>query len=119
MKLSGILIGSEDPGRLVAYYTKLFGAPTFDFVPYSIWMLGEASVVVGPHTEVQGRNASPGRLIWNLESADVPGDAARLTEAGAIVVAAPYQMGDQAGAWIATFEDPDGNLFQLMAPMEM
>jgi predicted enzyme related to lactoylglutathione lyase len=119
MKLSGILIGSEDPARLVGYYTQLFGAPTFDFAPYSIWMFGEASVAIGPHSEVAGRNVSPGRLIWNLESADVPGEAARLTEAGAIVVAAPYEMGDQPGAWIATFEDPDGNLFQLMAPMKM
>ena len=119
MKLSGILIGSGDPARLVEYYTRLFGPPTFAFAPYSIWMFGEASVAIGPHSEVTGRNASPGRVIWNLESADVPGDAARLTEAGAIVVAAPYEMDEQSGAWIATFEDLDGNLFQLMAPMEM
>jgi predicted enzyme related to lactoylglutathione lyase len=119
MKLSGILIGSDDPHRLVDYYTRLFGEPGMTDDPYTGWMFGEGWVVVGPHSEVAGRNASPGRLIWNLEVADVPAEAARLTEAGAIVVAAPYEMGDQAGAWIATFEDPDGNLFQLMAPMEM
>jgi hypothetical protein len=27
MNLNGILIGSEDPQRLTAYYTRLFGEP--------------------------------------------------------------------------------------------
>jgi hypothetical protein len=27
MNLNGILIGSEDPQRLTAYYTQLFGEP--------------------------------------------------------------------------------------------
>ena len=27
MNLNGILIGSEDPKRLIDYYTKLFGDP--------------------------------------------------------------------------------------------
>ena len=35
--------------------------------------------------------------------------------------AEPYQPGGDAGApsefWLATFEDPDGNYFQLASPM--
>jgi predicted enzyme related to lactoylglutathione lyase len=119
MKLSGILIGSDDPHRLVDYYTRLFGEPGMTDDPYTGWMFGEGWVVVGPHSEVQGTSVHPGRIIWNLETMDVSGDASRLASAGAIVVAPPYEMGDQPGAWIATFADPDGNLFQLMAPMEM
>ncbi len=118
MQLSGILIGSADPQPLVDYYTRLFGNPGWVEDGYTGWQMGSAWVVVGAHSEVAGRNAHPGRIIWNLGSTDVPGDAARLTAAGATVVAAPYEMGGRSGAWIATFADPDGNLFQLLAPME-
>ena len=34
--------------------------------------LGQRSA---PHSEVHGRNASPGRLIWNIETTDVQGDS--------------------------------------------
>ena len=39
--------------------------------------------------------------------------------AGAMVITEPYTMDSEPGAAIATFEDPDGNYFQLMSPMEM
>jgi predicted enzyme related to lactoylglutathione lyase len=61
----------------------------------------------------------PGRLIWNIESADVKGDFARLKAAGGTVVQEPYQPGEGPEGWIATFSDPDGNYFQLMSPMPM
>ena len=120
MNFNSILIGSEDAQRLVDYYTKLFGEPTFADGGYSGWQLGAGWVTVGPHDQVTGRNPQPGRLLWNIESADVRGDFARLVEAGAIVVAEPYGAhdgsGDESGL-IATLADPDDNYFQLMSPM--
>ena len=41
-QFSGILIGSEDPQRLVDYYTKLFGPPTSRDGGYTGWQLGSA-----------------------------------------------------------------------------
>ena len=117
MNLNSVLIGSEDPQRLVDYYTKLFGEPGFAEGGYSGWQLGSGFLTVGPHDQVKGRNAHPGRIIWNLESADVDGDFARLTAAGAAVVAEPYTMGEEPGGRIATFADPDDNYFQLLSPM--
>ena len=35
MNFNNILIGSEDPGRLVEYYTRLFGAPTMEDGSYT------------------------------------------------------------------------------------
>ena len=62
-------------------------------------------------------NASPGRLIWNMESTDVKGDFERFKSAGATVIADPYTMeGDESGSLIATFADPDGNYFQIGDP---
>ena len=117
MNLNSVLIGSGDPGRLASYYTGLFGEPGWNEGGFSGWRIGTGGLMVGPHDEVTGQNPQPGRVIWNIESADVEGDFERLKAAGAMVVREPYHP-DQAGeAWIATFSDPDGNLFQLVSPM--
>ncbi len=120
MNLNSILIGSEDPKRLAEYYTKLFGKPGWDEGGYTGWIIGRGAVTVGPHDQVKGKNAAPGRVIWNIETADVKGDFERLKAAGATVIQEPYEP-DQAsasGMSIATFSDPDDNYFQLMSPME-
>jgi predicted enzyme related to lactoylglutathione lyase len=119
MNLNSILIGSEDPKRLSDYYTRVFGKPGFDGDGYTGWELGSGWVTVGPHDQVKGKNAQPGRLIWNLESSDVRADFERLKIAGATVVQEPYSMGDEPVGWIATFSDPDDNYFQLISPMSM
>jgi predicted enzyme related to lactoylglutathione lyase len=121
MKLNGLLIGTENPDKLRDYYTKLFGKPNWDEGGYFGWQIGNGSMSVGPHDQVKGKNEAPGRLIWNIETADVKGDFEKLKSAGATVVKAPYQMGEAPGQemWISTFADPDNNYFQLMSPMEM
>jgi len=118
MNFNSILIGSADAPRLAAYYTTLFGAPGFEDGGYSGWQIGSGYLTVGPHSEVHGANAEPGRLIWNLESADVKGDFERLKTAGAIVVREPYEYEGAPGSSIATLADPDGNYFQIVSPME-
>lgn len=119
MDFNSLLIGSDNPQRLVEYYTKLFGEPGFTDGEYTGWMIGSGFITVYAHSEVKGQNAGPGRLIWNIESKDVAGDFARLKAAGAIVVTAPYEFEGQPGSSIATLADPDGNYFQLLSPMEM
>ncbi len=118
MNFNSMLIGSEDPQKLVDYYTKLFGAPTMSEGGYTGWLIGSGFFTVGPHSEVKGKSAHPGRIIWNIETPDVKGDFERLKAAGAIVVAEPYGFDEgEIVASIATFADPDDNYFQLMSPM--
>jgi predicted enzyme related to lactoylglutathione lyase len=118
MNLNSILIGSEDPQRLADYYTRLFGDATWNEGGYVGWLLGSGAVTVGPHDQVHGKNAQPGRIIWNIESSDVKADFERFKNAGAIVVREPYTFEGAPGSWIATLADPDDNYFQLMSPME-
>jgi predicted enzyme related to lactoylglutathione lyase len=118
MNFNNLLIGSEDAERLVAFYAKLFGEPAYADGGYTGWKLGEGSINVGPHTEVKGPNTSPGRLIWNIETEDVKGEAEKFKAAGATVIAEPYNFPDYPDYWIATFADPDGNYFQLTSHME-
>src|SRR3954463_7457291 len=86
VNFNSILIGSEDPKRLVDYYTKLFGKPGFEDGGFSGWKFGEGFVSIGAHDQVHGKNAAPGRIIWNLETPDVKGEFEKLKAAGAIVV---------------------------------
>jgi predicted enzyme related to lactoylglutathione lyase len=116
MNFNNILIGSEDPQRLADYYTRVLGEPAMSEGGYTGWLIGSGFVAVGPHSEVHGKNPQPGRLIWNIESTDVPGDFEGMKAAGAIVVREPYQFEGMPG-WIATLADPDDNYFQLMSPM--
>ncbi len=117
MNFNSILIGSEAPEALVDYYTRLLGAPGFNEGGYTGWQVGNGFITVGPHSEVHGRNGEPGRLIWNIETADVRGDFERFKAAGAIVVREPYEFEEAPGSAIATLADPDGNYFQLVTPM--
>jgi len=119
MNLNSILIGSEDPKALAEFYTKLFGAPAMDGGGYTGWQVGTGWVTVGPHDQVKGKNTQPGRILWNIETADVKGDFEKFKAAGATVVQEPYNPGegDEMQGLIATFSDPDDNYFQLMSPM--
>src|SRR5262245_22628388 len=118
MNFNSILIGSEDPGRLAAYYTKVLGEPIWSDGGFTVFQVGSGVVSVGPHSEVSGRNAQPGRLIWNIESDDVKGDFERMKAAGATIIREPYEFEDAPGSLIATFADPDDNYFQLNSPMD-
>jgi hypothetical protein len=46
MQFNGILIGSDDPARLIAYYTKVLGEP------------GYADEAIRPGCSAQGRSRS-------------------------------------------------------------
>ena len=117
MNFNSILIGSDDPQRLVDYYTKVLGEPQMSDGGYTGWQIGNGFVSVGAHSEVKGKNAHPGRIIWNIESTDVQADFDRFVAAGAIVVREPYGFEGYPDSLIATLADPDDNYFQLMTPM--
>jgi predicted enzyme related to lactoylglutathione lyase len=123
MNLNSVLIGSEDPKPLVEYYSKLFGSPSFEGGGFTAWQIGTGWITIGPHDEVKGKSAQPGRVIWNIETPDVRGEFERLSAAGATVVQDPYDPNGEEEALpemlIATFSDPDDNYFQLMSPMSM
>ncbi len=122
MNLNSVLIGSEDPKPLVGYYRKLFGPPSFEGGGFSSWQIGTGFVTVGPHDQVKGKSAHPGRVIWNIETPDVRAEFDRLVAAGATVVQEPYNPADDEEVpemLIATFADPDDNYFQLLSPMSM
>ena len=120
MNLTTIMIGTDDMDGLTAFYTKLLGKPQWNEGGYVGWQPGgTATLMLGPHSEVKGRNDMPGRLIINFETPDVRKEFERIKGLGVTVVQEPYNPAEEEGQdfLLATFEDPDGNYFQLASPM--
>lgn len=117
LNLNTVMINTEDTERLAAFYREALGEPGYVGEGYTGWQVGVGFLMVGPHSDVKGSNEMPGRIMFNFESEDVPGEFARLKGVGARVVAEPYQPSEGDGMWLATLADPDGNYFQLASPM--
>ena len=118
MKLSGVMLGSEDPKVLGEFYTKVFGKPMWQQDDWYGYSVGGGSLMIGPHSEVKGQNQTPGRIMIVLETDDIQGEFRRVKDVGASVVAEPYQPDKEKNpdTWLATLADPDGNYFQLSTP---
>ena len=115
LKLNNILLGSDNPEQLVAFYTKVLGPPTMSEGGFTGWGSDGASLAIGFHSEVHGKNSDPGRCIWFFETPDVPGEFERIKNLGGQVIKEPYEM--EGAFWLATLADPDGNYFQVASPM--
>jgi predicted enzyme related to lactoylglutathione lyase len=117
MKISGVMIGTEDAQRLGEFYTKVLGEPNFRDGDWWGWENG-ASIMIGNHSEVHGPSAEPERLMLALEVDDVAAAFADLSSIGAVEIATPYKPMEDQDNWLATLADPDGNFFQLMSPWQ-
>lgn len=104
------------PKVLVAFYQKVFDrAPDMDDGGFAGWKAGTMFISIGEHSETAGKLKDSARVMFCFETTEVKEEFERIKNAGATVIAEPYEMG---GAWIATLADPDGNYFQLMTPWD-
>jgi predicted enzyme related to lactoylglutathione lyase len=120
MKLSGVMIGTDDAKKLGEFYTKLFGKPGWQQDDWYGFDIGGGSLMIGPHSEVKGQSKEPQRLIISFVCDDVKGEVEKFKGAGAKVVAEPYLPDEKNSPdmWLATLADPDGNYLQLSPPWE-
>ncbi len=111
--LGGATIWSEDIGNLLPFYRDVVGMQvgigTPDFVVFGDQT--RPALAIGSHSEVRGRTAEPARHMVGLLTDDIQADTARLKAGGVRFIEEPNDQG--GGFWLATFEDPDGNLIQL------
>jgi predicted enzyme related to lactoylglutathione lyase len=113
----GVSVWSEDHSRLVPFYRDVLNLPvlleTDGFAVFG--QQDGVSLLVGTHSEVRGRNGDAARHIVSLHSDDTQADFARLKAAGVTIVAEPSMQGPNF--LMATFADPEGNLFSVVQPM--
>ena len=114
-----LLIFSERPGALADFYAKVLDTePNWSGGDFKGFKIGATGLAIGPHEKVRGNNMQPERIIVNFETANVKEECERLKAMGAKVIAEPYQPAEDESMWVATFEDPDGNYFQITTPFE-
>lgn len=118
LKMTSLLLGTDNPERLAEFYTKLLGEPTMSDGGYTSWVTGAGGLTIGKHSEVHGQNNEPGRVIWFFETTDLNAEFERIKDLGGRVIAEPYSPGGGPDMMLATFADPDGNYFNLSTPFE-
>lgn len=119
LNLNSVMIGTQQPSAMVAFYEKLLGKPADMVDPdngFWGWQVGNAFLGILNHSEMGGKTKDAGRIMLNFETPDVAEEFERMKAIGATVIKEPYGMGEGEGS-IATLADPDGNFFQLMNPM--
>lgn len=117
--IDGILISSENPKTLADFYKEKVGLNLQDEIEYGekgesgfMFEVGKISIAILPHSEIKGKNDSPARIMVNIEVDDEEEEVEKLKKAGVKCIAEIYHV--EGYGFVSTFEDPDGNYFQLV-----
>lgn len=103
-----VLLGSTDPDRLSRFYQSVFDLDE----PREGWVrIGEVDVLFDRRTDVAARNPEPDRFVLTVDTADARAVVARAERLG-VRWASPLER--RPDGLFATFEDPDGNLAQVI-----
>ncbi|MDA0264572.1 MAG: VOC family protein [Chloroflexi bacterium] len=99
--------------RMFHFYNDVLRLPLHsrheDFIAFES---GGVRFNIGRHSQVSGQSADPFRFMPHLGVDDIHAEAQRLTAAGVEFIRKPEQ--EAWGGWVATFQDPDGNILQLL-----
>lgn len=111
--VNGVLIWTDNFEAMSRFYRDTLGLqPRTAKAGFVNFAWGAFRLTVAVHSEVAGRSRDPLRIMLNFATEDIQATHARLAAAGVRFTREPSQ--EPWGGWIATFEDPDGNVLQLL-----
>ena len=119
--LAGIILWTDNLLRLRSFYEETLGLHPHsvreDFIAYS-WDLGTTVIrfSIGLHSEVLGRTKDPLRVMINFNVRNIEDRVSKMKKAGTKFIRNPEL--EHWGGIVATFEDPDGNVVQLLQQAE-
>ena len=106
-------LASEDPQRLAAFYRDVVQLPAQpEFGDHSFALGPAGTLFVVDHSQVAGQTREPARAIIDLHLEGLDDEQARLESAGVSFIR--NKGVEPWGGVISTFNDPDGNLVQLI-----
>lgn len=105
-------ITSEDPARLLKFYTDVVGLPKNPNMGDMALDAGGTTLGFDSHSEVRGAAKEPARVLIDFFVDDIAAEQKRLEAAG--VKFSRSQGKEYWGGVISTFADPDGNYVQLI-----
>lgn len=111
--IAGIVIWTNNLAEMAAFYRHTLRMPVHSERPYFVaFEWGDMRFSIGTHSEVHGRTTEPHRIMVNLATSDIHALHERLVSAGVHFIRPPER--EHWGGMVATFQDPDGNLLQLL-----
>ena len=119
--LAGIILWTDDLIRLSSFYEKALGLKPHsvreDFIAYR-WDMGATDIrfSIGLHSKIQGSAKDPLRVMVNFNVRNIEDRVSKMKKAGTKFIRNPEL--EHWGGIVATFEDPDGNIVQLLQQPE-
>ncbi len=119
--LDGVLLSSEDSQKLADFYKDKVGLKcTMEFEMGENnekgFEFADVKLYVNQHSEVHGKTKEPQRVILNFETEDIEEEVAKLDKAGIKKIKDTYHV--EGYGLIATYQDVDGNYFQVVQVRE-
>lgn len=121
-RIESILLFSENANKLAEFYNEKVGLKiTFEGVMgegkdegevYEFGMPNGSSFNILDHSKIKGKNKQPERFILNFEVDNIQNEVKRLGKSRIKKIQDIYHV--ESYGYIATFEDIDGNYFQLV-----
>ena len=109
----GVNVWTSNLDELRIFYRDVLRLPLHsDHGDFVAFRFGNMRLNLGSHDGVDGPTRDPHRIMINLGVYDIHAEHRRLSEEGVKFVRLPEK--ESWGGWVATFEDPDGNLLQLL-----
>ena len=111
--VAGVVLWTDNVARLAAFYSDVLGLTTHSVRPeFVAFSFGNVRLSIGKHSQVSGEAKDPYRVMVNLAVGDIHEEYARFMEKGVFFLRPPEREG--WGGWVATFNDLDGNILQLL-----
>ena len=118
--IEAVLLSSENAKALAKFYEEKVGLKVGEEMEighrgelaFEVSFGSGSNLYILDHSEVKGKSKQPQRVMFNLEAGDIEKEVARLKKNGVKLVADIYHVENYG--LIATFEDIDGNYFQLV-----
>jgi predicted enzyme related to lactoylglutathione lyase len=108
-----VMVTSEDPGRMIAFYRDVVGVPANpDVGEESAFDAGGTHLFIAGHSETKGPTKEPQRVLLSLFVDDLAVEQKRLEGQGVKFIRTAGR--EYWGGVISTFVDPDGNYCQLI-----
>ncbi len=117
--IEAVLIGSGNAKALAEFYSEKVGVEIGeeyemgeDSSVFEMKVGDKSAFYINSHSEVKGKATEPQRIIVNFEVDDIDEAVGNLDKAGVKKIQDKYHM--EGYGYVATFEDLDGNYFQLV-----
>lgn len=121
--LEAVVLNSPNAKKLAEFYDKVVGLEISEEYEigegqnaYSMKTTTGSGIFINDHSDLKGESKDPNRTLLNLEVDDLEKEVARLNKEDVKLVTDIFHM--QGYGLVATFEDIDGNYFQLVQVKE-